>query len=360
MLKSAKRGALHALNRLGVFPRVRDSTWRRAQLLILCYHGIALDDEHKWDSSLYMSAQDFESRLRLIEQGGHTVLPLGLALDRLYSNTLPERSVAITFDDGTYDFMRQAYPLLQKYGFPATVYLTTYYCENNRPVFPGFCSYLLWKARDTVIDAAPITGETERWDLRTESGRARAQRSMLRFADESQLGTPGKTELLEQLAGALGLDYAALVATRVVHILTPNEVSVLARNGVDFQLHTHRHRTPIDQQLFRKEIEDNRRSLSDAGQRALHFCYPSGVYWQEFLPWLRTEKVLSATTCDAGLASVESNPLLLPRLVDTSARTPIEFEGWLTGVGALLAFRKTAPRIVPAAAGHASQVADQP
>ena len=101
MLKSAKRGALHALNRLGVFPRVRDSTWRRAQLLILCYHGIALDDEHKWDSSLYMSAQDFESRLLLIEQGGHTVLPLGLALDRLYSNTLPERSVAITFDDGT-------------------------------------------------------------------------------------------------------------------------------------------------------------------------------------------------------------------------------------------------------------------
>jgi len=337
MLKSAKRGALHALNRLGVFPRVRDSTWRRAQLLILCYHGIALDDEHKWDSSLYMSAQDFESRLRLIEQGGHTVLPLGLALDRLYSNTLPERSVAITFDDGTYDFMRQAYPLLQKYGFPTTVYLTTYYCENNRPVFPGFCSYLLWKARDTVIDAAPITGETERWDLRTGSGRARAQRSMLRFADERQLGTPGKTELLEQLAGALGLDYAALVATRVVHILTPNEVSVLARNGVDFQLHTHRHRTPSDRGLFLREIHDNRERIRGiTGDDPTHFCYPSGVHSLEWLPWLAEGGVRSATTGVPGLASPSANALLLPRLVDSAHLSPVEFQAWLSGVGAFL------------------------
>ena len=337
MLKSAKRGALHALNSLGVIPRVRDSTWRRGQLLILCYHGIALDDEHEWDSSLYMSAGDFESRLRLLEQGGHTVLPLGVALDHLYSNTLPERSVAITFDDGTYDFLRRAHPLLQKYGFPATVYLTTYYCENNRPVFPGFCSYLLWKARGAVIDAAPIIGETEPWDLRAGAGRARAQRSILRFADRKQMRTDGKTELLEQLAGTLGLDYAALVAKRMVHILTPNEVSALARNGVDFQLHTHRHRTPSDRALFLREIHDNRdRIHSITGDVPTHFCYPSGVHSLEWLPWLAQAGVRSATTGVPGLASPSANALLLPRLVDSAHLSPVEFQAWLSGVGAML------------------------
>jgi hypothetical protein len=82
------------------------------------------------------------------------------------------------------------------------------------------------------------------------------------------------------------------------------------------------------------------------------------VYRQEFLPWLTSEGVVSATTCDAGLASARSNPLLLPRLVDISARGKIEFESWLSGVGSLLAFRKEAKRVVPAAAGRASQGPD--
>jgi len=32
----------------------------------------------------------------------------------------------------------------------------------------------------------------------------------------------------------------------------------------------------------------------------------------------------------------------LPRVVDVSGRTPIEFESWLTGAGSLLAFRRKA------------------
>ena len=358
MLRVIRRTTLQVMRSCGVFALVANSKWRSARLLILCYHGVSRLDEHLWRPTLYMEPSVLRGRLEMLKSGAYNVLRLGEGLERLQRGTLPPRSVAITFDDGGYDFYEQAYPQLKRYAFPATVYQTTYYSDHQMPVFNLICSYMLWQRRGTVLQKGTEVGLSEPMDLRTEESRFQIVRTLILNAEADDLTGAQKDERARHLAELLDLDYDGLLARRTLFLMNRSEIAELAAAGFDVQLHTHRHRTPIDQQLFRKEIEDNRRSLSDAGQRALHFCYPSGVYWRGILPWLRTEKVLSATTCDAGLASVESNPLLLPRLVDTSARTPIEFEGWLTGVGALLAFRKTAPRIVPAAAGHASQVAD--
>jgi Polysaccharide deacetylase len=140
------------------------------------------------------------------------------------------------------------------------------------------------------------------------------------------------------VAGQLKIDYDAVVAKRLLHVLSPDEVKTLAANGVDIQLHTHRHRTPHDRSLFLREIEDNRKSIQAMtnASSVTHFCYPSGVYDEAFLPWLEEAGVVSATTCDTGFASRQSNPLLLPRLLDVSGLSDIEFEGWLTGVSAAL------------------------
>jgi peptidoglycan/xylan/chitin deacetylase (PgdA/CDA1 family) len=337
MLKAAKRGALRVLNGLGLSRRVRNSTWRRNRLLILCYHGISLDDEHEWDSSLYMSPTAFEGRLQSIQRSGYAVLPLGVALERLYANRLPEPAVAITFDDGLYDFLRRAYPLLEKYRFPATVYLTTYYCQHQQPVFPSFCSYVLWKGHDAVLDTGGILDAKEQWDLRTAAGRDGAFKSIIEFADRRRLTADEKTELAAAVARRLGVDYESLIAKRLLHLVNPREVAELAAKGVNFQLHTHRHYALPDRALFLREIHDNRERIRDmAGFEPVHFCYPCGYYEREWLPWLAGAGVISATTCAPGLASSRANPLQLPRLVDTAHLAPLEFEAWLGGVGALL------------------------
>jgi peptidoglycan/xylan/chitin deacetylase (PgdA/CDA1 family) len=342
MLKQIKRSVLSMSRRAGVFDMLRDSPWRQRRLLIVGYHGVSLDDEHCWDPKLYVTPTVLEDRFRLLRDGGYNVLSLGEGVARLRSGTLPPRSVALTFDDGTADFALKAYPLLRKYGFLATVYLTTYYSRFNRPVFGPFCSYLLWKSSRGNIRSTDLipTLLAEEWDLRDPDQRERARRAITGYADDTGLSGAEKDALARRLAGILGVDYEDLVARRILCLMTPDEVQRLSAEGTDFQLHTHRHRTPVDEVAFAREIDDNRRDLTSmTGQTPSHFCYPSGVYEPEFFPWLRDAGVVSATTCDTGIASASTDPLLLPRLIDTMNLSNIEFESWLTGAGNFLPLR---------------------
>ncbi len=338
-----KRRVLGASSRLGLLSSVRDSAWRQRRLLILCYHSIAIDDEHEWSGTYSMSPALLESRLRMLRDGGYNVLPLDDAVRRLYAGTLPPRSVTLTFDDGMFDFRAQALPLLQQFGFPATVYLTTYYSDYNKPIFGLLCSYLLWRARHRAPqpDVTALFGERLEWNLVDAGGRARAHREIIAYADREQMTLPERSALAERLSDVLGDDYEAIRAKRILTVMTRDEAAEVARDGIDVELHTHRHRTPNDHALFLREISDNRARIEQIREGTpRHFCYPSGIYRSEFLPWLREAGVTTATTCDPGLASVKSEPLLLPRLVDTSFLSPLDVEGWMTGMSAFFMPRK--------------------
>lgn len=345
-----KLATLRLLKSGGIFDLVANSRWRQQRLLILCYHGISLNDEHLWRPGLYMEPTVLEQRLETLKRGNYAVLPLGQSLDRLRAGTLPSRSVAITFDDGTFDFYKQAFPRLKSYGFPVTVYQTTYYTDLQRPIFNLITSYMLWKRRaESIADGREI-GLPGPLDLRAEASRHRVVLRLLEIADRAGMSGAQRDELSARLAALLGIDYEALVSTRMLQLMNAQELREVASSGVDVQLHTHRHRTPEDETLFRREIQDNRdRILALASTSPRHFCYPSGVYRRMFFPWLAQEQVISATTCDSGLATRDSEMLLIPRFVDTQNKTGTDFESWLSGVGDLLAVHRTAsPTYVPA------------
>jgi peptidoglycan/xylan/chitin deacetylase (PgdA/CDA1 family) len=336
-LKQLKISALRFSKGLGVFTVLKNSEWRRRRLLILCYHGVSLDDEHRWNPSLYMNPADLRARFAALREGDFHVLPLDEAVSRLYARDLPPRSVAITFDDGYHDFYKQAWPLLREFGYPATVYLTTLRCDRNLPIFNLVVSYMLWKRRGAVFET-PSLGIGP-LDLRTPHSRLKAWRKVMTLI--SGLNPDGKRPLARALAADIGADYDGIETRRLLTIMTPAEVSALAAQGLDVQLHTHRHRTPGDRDLFDDEIVRNRKRITEmTGQTPRHFCYPSGIYDRRFLPWLSDLRVTSATTCDSGFATPDTEALLLPRLVDHEGLAPIEFEGWLTGAAALTARKR--------------------
>ncbi len=294
------------------------SRWRSSRLLILCYHGFAQDDEHLWDSSLYVTRSHLESRLAFLAAEGYVILPLSEGLARLATGTLPPRAVAITVDDGTYDFYKVAYPVLKRLGIPVTLYVSTYYIFDRRPVFDGACQYLIWKAwtlgKGEVKDPS---GDGAR-SLRTAGECAQAFWRIAQTASREHWSADEKHE-----------------HRRLLALMHPEEIAALDPAIVSVQLHTHRHRAPDQKDLFLREIVENRRALADCGidpRRLTDFCYPSGVHRAAFLPWLAEAGVTSATTTEPGLASRGHDPLLLPRFVDAGTTSEVEFEGWASGL----------------------------
>lgn len=89
---------------------------------ILCYHRFGGNG----GSKMTVSASTFSAQLDWLARNGFRVLRLADLADWLAGKrVLPMKSVVITADDGYASFYRYAFPLLQRQGFAATLFVYT-------------------------------------------------------------------------------------------------------------------------------------------------------------------------------------------------------------------------------------------
>jgi peptidoglycan/xylan/chitin deacetylase (PgdA/CDA1 family) len=98
---------------------------------ILTYH--TLDDS---GSVLSVAPKTFADHLAILRDLPVKVVPLADIPRALATADTGDDVLAITFDDGFETVYRHAYPLLHRYGFPATVFLVTDYCGGTN-AWPG-------------------------------------------------------------------------------------------------------------------------------------------------------------------------------------------------------------------------------
>ena len=102
------------------------SRWVKARLLggamILGYHRVANMDSDEYD--VCVSPEYFAEQMDVIRKYAHPIR-LSQLVGHLKNNSLPAKSVAVTFDDGYADNLYQAKPVLEKYGIPATIFVCT-------------------------------------------------------------------------------------------------------------------------------------------------------------------------------------------------------------------------------------------
>jgi len=88
---------------------------------ILMYHMIREAIPGKKFNSLRVSPEAFEAQIKYLYDNEWKSYTMSEAMAQ--KNSLPIKSVVITFDDGYRDNLTNALPILKKYGFKATIYL---------------------------------------------------------------------------------------------------------------------------------------------------------------------------------------------------------------------------------------------
>ncbi len=90
-----------------------------ATIPILCYHRFGPKP-----SQLAVTPAAFEAQMDYLARNGYHVLSLARVAGFLErGEAIPRKSVVLTIDDGYRSTFEVAYPILKKYGFPATVFL---------------------------------------------------------------------------------------------------------------------------------------------------------------------------------------------------------------------------------------------
>lgn len=276
----------------GVRRRVRRLRRPRTRAIILMYHSIS-DVPCPWE--LTVSPTRFNDHMRVLSQRAQ-VLGLDEMLARLEGGTLPARSVAITFDDGYVDNLEAASPILERYGSPATVFVTAGLVGSGRefwwdelarltldsPVLPTVMELNLGGARvnfNLGADATVTRGQAGHPSWRFEEAPPTRRHLLLQTLWRRLQPLPAGVR--KQALCDLHRQAPQPPLNRPVRrIMDAGEVVKLAEGGlVEIGAHTMTH--PV---LSHLSLEDQRREIAQSrsrleeitGRRVAHFAYPHG------------------------------------------------------------------------------------
>ncbi len=98
----------------------------RRRLAVLGFHKIGSPPVQGWDSWFYISTTIFDGFLCWLKESDWRVISADQFVTGLESpETLPPRSVLLTFDDGCRSMRYVTLPLLRRFNFPAVLFVPT-------------------------------------------------------------------------------------------------------------------------------------------------------------------------------------------------------------------------------------------
>jgi peptidoglycan/xylan/chitin deacetylase (PgdA/CDA1 family) len=170
-----------------------------APVPVLMYHQIGEPPET--GDRLAVAPAEFARQLAYLHDAGFATITAGefsavLAGDA--PGELPARPVVLTFDDGFEDFHGRAMPLLDKYGFTATVFVTSGWIQDagahSAPGRPGRMltwSQLAEAAKAGMEIGAHSLGHPQLDQIPGQQLRAELQESKARLEDGLGFAVPG-------------------------------------------------------------------------------------------------------------------------------------------------------------------------
>lgn len=309
--------------------------WRAPSLLVMMYHRVlphSHPDRATEQPGMYVSPETFEMHMRVLRK--HFVLVhLDDWLDALAANRpLPRHACAVTFDDGWRDNYQHAFPVLERLGVPATVYLVSDLVGSSYSFWPNALAKLVALGSQADIVKLPpwlqaVIEET------AGSGQARGSAAHIDAVIDCCKSARSDEEMLAALRES------SSVAPADRDLMSWDEIREAHSTGlVRFGSHTRRHQrlTKIqDKEQLRDEIVASREIIAERlGTRPRTFCYPNGDVSPEALELVRRYYLGAVTTARSwNTAACDKHLLNRVGVHDDVSSTSTSFIARLAGVG---------------------------
>ena len=245
-------------------PHVRFST----RFQVLTYHRVS-PEAHPYFEPIHPGA--FEEQIQFLKCC-YRVMSLTDLVYRSQRGELPDRAVAITFDDGYRDNYEFAFPILKKYQVPATIFVATGVIGTGRAlwhdrIFDAF--------RFATVKRVYVSDDHVR-ELVLEPAEARHRSLELALARARGLYGEAQRQWIEEVEGRLKPDFSIGYSPGM---LDWGQIREMHAAGIEFGSHTVTHpilsRIPHDE-LF-KEVQESKQQLCEQlGTQILSFAYPNG------------------------------------------------------------------------------------
>ena len=272
-----KRSGGALLRSAGVTSTARTLLRRRA--IVLTYHGVLAGggEGYEFLNHNFVHMAVFERQMRWVREH-YRPLPLSdLAACYRAGKQPPSRSVAITFDDGFANNYSVAYPILQRYGIPFTIFVSTGLLDC-----PGT---LLWTERvkrsiylcDQPSVTVGLLGREWVLDLRSTASRTAAARGVL--VQLKHQSTPVRDAAVAGIEATCGTPALGPADHERYAFLSWNQVRDMRAHGVEFGSHTVNHPilSQVDAGSLEFELRESKRRLeAELGEPCDLFAYPNG------------------------------------------------------------------------------------
>jgi biofilm PGA synthesis lipoprotein PgaB len=121
---------------------------------VLVWHDVLAAKDVWFDTT----TATFAGQLAAIARGGFHVVPLATLRDHLVRGTpLPAKPLVLTFDDNGHGIYQNAFPLLEKYRFPATLFVHTNFVGKTTSKAHNSWDELRVMERSGLIDVQSLT-----------------------------------------------------------------------------------------------------------------------------------------------------------------------------------------------------------
>lgn len=304
------------------------SYFNRHKVSILCFHSVAQQEENEFWPGVFISKPKLHEILDYLKESRYQVISLQEAKRHLNGEVKYTYPVVLTVDDGWYASVVDMLPIFERYQFPSTLYVTTYYVSHQIPVVNVLVQYLIWK---TGTRSVTVTEATASHSFCGDPHSIVAQiEAHLQGKNDQE-----KSVFLENMVVSLGLD-KRVIDDKLFQNASFEELRQAKQHNqfANFQLHTHGHQLPNDESLLRHQIEKNKTLLES--ELSCHgclndFCYPSGIWEPAQLPHIDALGIESATTLDEGLNPIGEHPLKLKRNLVMDSRSLLHLKLTLSG-----------------------------